>query len=303
MGDGVETWRGGVSPWQCDQMGHMNLRFHVAHAMEGLAGFAAAIGMPRAFAQHSTSTLVVRQHHIRFLKEARAGDALHLTVGLLEMAESEAGVLELLLHSASREPAAVFHTRLAHARAGDAQPFAWSRAALARAGALEVEVPAALAPRSLKPGPCRTDAGLERADALGLRRYGAGAFGAADCDVFGRVGAARIMGVLADGSAHEVAAIRAAAGEQVGVAVVEYRLSYLDWPAAGDRYDIRSGLGSAEPRRLGMEHWVLDPASGRPWALAEAVLIPFDLEKRKALTLSEPALAALRAQAPPLPAG
>ncbi len=295
--EGVETWRGGVNPWQCDQMGHMNVRFYVAHAMEALAGLAAGLGMPRAFAPHGASTLVVREHHIRFLKEARAGDALHMTAGVLQMAESEASALELMVHSASGEPAAVFHTRLAHARAADAQPFAWSRVTLERAKALMVEVPQALSPRSLTPGKAGAAASLQRAEKLGLGRYGAGLFGPHDCDVFGRVGASQIMARLADGSAHEVAGVRRAVGESVGVAVVEYRLSYLDWPGAGDRYDIRSGLKLAEPRRIQFENWVLDPHTGRPWAIAEAVLIPFDLEARKALTLPGAALDALRGQA------
>ena len=293
-GEGVETWRGGVSPWQCDQMGHMNVRFYVAYAMEALAGLAGGLGMPRAFAPRGGSTLIVREHHIRFLREARAGDGLHMTVGMLQMAESEAGTLQLMLHSDSGQPSAVFHTRLAHARAADGQPFPWSRGAIERAGGLMVEVPEGLSPRSLEPGRGRTGASLRQAEALGMNRYGAGLFGPEDCDAFGRVDASRIMGRLADGSAHEVASVRQAVGESVGVAVVEYRLTYLDWPGAGDRFDIRSGLKQVEPRRLGFEHWVLDPESGRPWVVAEAVLLPFDLEARKGLTLSEPALAALR---------
>ena len=295
--EGVETWRGGVSPWQCDQMGHMNVRFYVAQAMEALAGLAAGLGMPRAFAPHGASTLAVREHHIRFLKEARTGDALHMTVGVLQMAESEASVLQLMFHSASGEPAAVFHTRLAHVRAPDAQAFAWSRSAIDRAKALMVEVPDGLSPRSLTPGKAPAAANLQRAEKLDMGRYGAGLFGPEDCDVFGRVRPGQIMARLADGSAHEVAGVRRVVGESVGVAVVEYRLNYLDWPSAGDRYDIRSGLRQAEPRRIQFENWVLDPESGRPWAIAEAVLIPFDLDARKALTLEGPALDALRGQA------
>ncbi|MEI9891118.1 MAG: hypothetical protein WDN45_11635 [Caulobacteraceae bacterium] len=29
---GTEIWRGGVTPWQCDEMGHMNVRFYLAAA-------------------------------------------------------------------------------------------------------------------------------------------------------------------------------------------------------------------------------------------------------------------------------
>ena len=45
----VEVWRGAVQAWECDEMGHMNVRFHLAKAMQGLAGAAAALGMPHAF--------------------------------------------------------------------------------------------------------------------------------------------------------------------------------------------------------------------------------------------------------------
>ena len=47
---GLEVWRGGVNTWECDRMGHLNVRFHVAHAAEGLVGLAAGLGLPRAFA-------------------------------------------------------------------------------------------------------------------------------------------------------------------------------------------------------------------------------------------------------------
>jgi acyl-CoA thioester hydrolase len=295
-GAGIETWRGGVNPWQCDQMGHMNVRFYVAHAMEALAGLAASLGMPRAFDPHGVSTLIVREHHMRFLKEARAGDALHMTVGVLDLTECEARVLQTMHHSPSGEATAVFHTRLEHARASDAQPFAWSQAAREHARPLQIDVPESLKPRSLTPGAPIPKASLERAETLAMSRYGAGLFGPGDCDAFGRVSPAQIMGRFADGSAHEIAELRAVLGAEVGVAVVEHRLAYLDWPVAGDRFDIRSGLKRAEPRRLLFEDWILDPASGRPWAIAEVVLLPFDLAARKALSLSDKALAALKAR-------
>jgi len=83
MTGGIEIWRGGVNTWECDEMGHMNVRFYVARAMEGLVGLAAALGLPHAFAAHAGATLLVREQHIRFLREARAGAALHMTGGVV----------------------------------------------------------------------------------------------------------------------------------------------------------------------------------------------------------------------------
>jgi acyl-CoA thioester hydrolase len=281
-------------------MGHLNVRFYVAHAMEGLAGLAAALGMDQAFSPRATSTLVVAEHHIRFLKEARAGDALHMTAGVLQMDAHGAVVLQIMRHSSTGQPSAVFQTRLVHAKATDAQAFGWPKASLERAARVMVEMPAGFGHRSLEPGEAAPHASLERAERLGLVRYGAGAFGPHECDAFGRISAAQIMARMGDGAAQAIGSTRQAVGsvspggQPVGVAVVEYRLIYLDWPHAGDRFDVRSGLRLAESRRLGWTHWMLDPGTGRPWAIAIGVLVPFDLQARKTVSLPDEAIQALR---------
>ena len=33
----IELYRGSINTWECDEMGHMNVRFYVARMMEGLA--------------------------------------------------------------------------------------------------------------------------------------------------------------------------------------------------------------------------------------------------------------------------
>lgn len=123
MTGAVEVWRGGVNTWECDEMGHMNVRFYVARFMEGLAGIALKLGMPEAFAPDATATLLVQDHHLRFLKEAHAGTPLHMTGGVVEIADAGALVLLILYHSRTGEPCATALTRLAHA-AKDERPFA-----------------------------------------------------------------------------------------------------------------------------------------------------------------------------------
>jgi acyl-CoA thioester hydrolase len=301
----IEIWRGGVNTWQCDQMGHLNVRFYMSHVMEGLAGLAAALGMERAFAPRAASTLVVSEHHIRFLKEARVGEALHMTGAVLEMAEDETRLVQTMLHSASGEPAAIFQSRAAHVTSGDVKAFPWPATARTKAQALTGTIPPALAPRSLTPGGAAAPKSLQDLDALDLKLHGAGAFGPQDCDVFGRARPDQIMGRISDGAAHSIAAMRevvgdiASGGRPIGVAVVEYRLIYQDWPGAGDRYEMRSGVVFGRPRLIRWAHFLNDPTTGRPWARAESVLVPFDLDLRKAITLPEPVVKALEALARP----
>jgi acyl-CoA thioester hydrolase len=298
---GVEVWRGGVATWECDAMGHLNVGFYVAKSMEALAGLAAELGMPQAYSGRAEATLIVREQHIRFLREARPGAPLHITGGVVEIGETDARLLLLMRHQ-SGELAASFQTVVAHATARQGRPFPWPERVRARAEALRVEVPKEAAPRSIGLDPIETTASLERAVALGLRRTGLGAVQAGDCDAFGRMRTELMMARISDGIPHFFAGPRpgvAETGGRAGGAALEYRLIHFDWPRAGDRVELRSGSAGGDARFRRLVHWLLDPATGRPWGSAEAIAVSFDLETRKIITLSDEALATANAEAVP----
>jgi acyl-CoA thioester hydrolase len=294
MGEAVEVWRGSVATWECDSMGHLNVGFYMVKAMEALIGMAAELGMPHAFAPHADATLIVREQHIRFLREAQVGARLHIDAGVLEMGEDDASVLLLMRHH-DGELAASFRMRVAHATTGEGRVFPWPAWARARAAAMTIEAPEKAQPRGVSLAPVEVAASLPRALELGLRRIGLGGFRLGDCDSFGRMRTELVMARISDSVAHLMAALlgELASGERrLGAVVLEYRLIYLDWPRAGDRYELRSGFVGAEPRLRRMMHWFLDPATGRPWASAEAVAAVFDLETRKTVALTDTELAA-----------
>src|SRR5262245_31151972 len=83
-------YKGSANAWECDEMGHLNVRFHVERAMMGLAALAQQIGMPRASQAQAGATLQPLDLHIRFLKEARPGAPLQMRGGVLEIGESDA---------------------------------------------------------------------------------------------------------------------------------------------------------------------------------------------------------------------
>lgn len=295
----IEVWRGGVAMWECDSMGHLNVGFYVAKAMEGLAGLAAELGMPGAFAPRSHATLVVREQHIRFLREARPAAPLSMTAGVVSLDETEARVLLLMRH-ASGELAASFNTVVAHATATEARAFPWPERVRARAEALSIEVPPEAAPRSLHLDLVETQAGLPRAVELGMIRTGLRVISAEDCDVFGRMRTEMLMHRLSDGVPHIFGGRRPGADSgdrRVGGAALEYRLIHHAWPQAGDRVELRSGAAGGDARFRRLVHWLLDPDTGRPWASAEAIAISLDLETRKIITLSDAEYARVQAEA------
>lgn len=284
---GVEVWSGSVNPWECDLMGHMNVRFYVAKVSEGLVGLAAALGLPQAFSLRANATLLVREHHIRFLREARAGATLHMRGGVLEMGESEARLLLVLFHTATGQPAASFQTVVRHVTPGDAQPFDWSARTIALAAALTLPTPPYAVARSLDLAAVTPQASLARADAFGLPTVSAGAVLAQDCDVFGRMPPERFMSRISDGAVrlagHDRGLVDVAANpaNRSGGAVVEYRLLYLRWPRAGDRVQLRAGLAEVGERTQRRVYWVLDPQTGDAWGVAESIAVSIDLDTRK----------------------
>ena len=132
----IEIWRGGVATWECDSMGHLNVGFYVAKCMEALAGLAGELGMPRVFAASAEATVIVREQHIRFLREARPGAPLSITGGVIGMGEADARLLFLMRHQ-DGELAASFQTVVAHATAGEGRAFPWPDRIRTRAEALK----------------------------------------------------------------------------------------------------------------------------------------------------------------------
>lgn len=299
---GVEIWRGGVNTWDCDEMGHMNVRHYVVRAQEGLIGMAAELGLPHAFSPHANATLLVKEQHIRFLREAHAGAPLYMLGGVIEMNETEARILQLLIHPSSGEIAATFQTTVVHATPRDGQPFPWPKVARERAEALKVAVPERAQARSLDLSPFTPTASLARAHALGLARIGLGGLLPSDCDVFGRMRTEQFIGRVSDGIGTFIHPFRDVVVEhaehkpqRMGGAVLEYRIVHLAWPRAGDRIEIRSGLLGTDARTMRVVHWMLDPATGEPWGTSEAVAITFDLDARKVVPVTDAARAALAA--------
>ncbi|MBU1375291.1 MAG: thioesterase family protein [Alphaproteobacteria bacterium] len=282
-------------------MGHLNVGFYVAKSMEALAGLAAQLGMPGAFAASAEATLVVREQHIRFIKEARPGAPLTVSGGVIAMGESDARLMLLMRHHTG-DLAASFQMLVSHATARDGRAFPWPDRIRARAEALTAEVPDNAAPRSIGLAPIETQASLARADALGLSRTGLRVMDAQDCDAFGRMRTEMFMHRLSDGIPHFFVGRRPGAidtSRKVGGAALEYRLIHHAWPRPGDRLELRSGSAGGDPRFRRLVHWLLDPDTGRPWGSAEAIAVSFDLETRKLITLSDEEFARVEADAVP----
>jgi acyl-CoA thioester hydrolase len=296
------VYQGSVNTWECDEGGHLNVRFHLERAMLGLGRLAAAMEMPRAFAADSVATLAPMELHARFLKEARPGASLVMHGGVVEMREQDAIVCLDMRHEDGM-PATAFTLRAAHVDARGRKPFPWSKRTRAAADLLKCTPGAHAQPRSsdisLKPA----QASVARAMELGAAHIGASMVTPDQCDAFGRLRAEHIFGRVSDSVSnllsrwrHEMNADTGSGDAVPAGAVVEARMVFRRWPRAGDLIDVYSGLTEVGGKTIRLVHWLLDPATGRAWASVEAISLTFDARTRKAMAPSPEARSAALAR-------
>ncbi|MCA0204794.1 MAG: thioesterase [Proteobacteria bacterium] len=294
----TEVWRGSVAAWECDEMGHLNTRFYVLRAVEGLAMLLAQLGLPGTTRADAETSFAVEDMHIRFHREARQAASLSLSGGVLEAGEDWAEVLLVMEDVAKAEVKATFRIRLRHIRPASDAALPWPEGFPARAEARRVSMPEIAAPRSTPVGPVVSRASA--AAARGMARLSMGVVGPDRVDAFGRMGAWNFIGAVSDGIRSLTGPFRDIIAQnadpvpaRVGGAVVEFRILHLDWPRLGDAYEVRGGLQGIEGQVQKLVFWMLDPVSGRVWGTMQSIAVNFDLDTRKVIRVSDRARAVL----------
>lgn len=294
-----EVWRGGVNSWECDEMGHLNTRFYVMRAVEGLTLLLAQLGLPGLSRPGAATTFAVEEMHIRFHREARESASLRLTGGVLGSDATGAEVLLVMEDISKAEIKATFRTRLRHVDAASGVAVPWPDGFAGRAEARRVALPAHAEPRSTGRGPVASVASL--AAAQGLARMSLGVVGPDRADVFGRLATWGFAGAVSDGirsvtgPTREIVAGHAdPVPARVGGAVLEFRILHLDWPRLGDAYEVRGGLAGVEGSVQKLVFWMLNPIDGRVYGTMESVSVNFDLDTRRVIRISDRARALLQ---------
>jgi acyl-CoA thioester hydrolase len=288
-------YRGSVNTWECDEGGHMNVRFHLDRAMIGLAHLAHALEMPRAFTPLAGATLVPLEAHVRFLKEALPGAPLTMHGGVVKLGESDASVCLDMRHG-DGAPSSCFTLKLAHVDTRGFRPFPWSQRARAAATRLHIALPAHAKPRSIDLSAPPSDATRQGAIDAGAMRIGATMISPDQCDAFGRMRGEHVVGRVSDSVPNMLAQWRQdAAADNGGAApagaVVEARLVFRRFPRAGDLVEVYSGVVEVGDKTLRLVHWLVDPESGAAWASMEAVALTFNTTTRKTIAPSPEARA------------
>lgn len=280
-----DLWRGAANAWECDELGHLNVRFYLAKANEALAHLAARIGLSNGENAKAAALLAPVDVRVRYLAEARPGAPLAIAGGVADLTEDALTACLVMRHALSGAPAASIVIRAVHADRRRTRVYPFSSAIREAAEALRIETPPEAAPRSISTGSVEPEATLARAEALGLAEIGRGVFLASDADAARFVRFDTFIGRISDSIAGYLFHVLPPPEEsRVAGALLEARLAIRATPRAGDAYVIRSAITGIEGKTMRLVHWILDPISGAPWATSEGVPAFFDLEARKAVT-------------------
>jgi len=282
----IEVHRGSVQTWECDAMGHMNVRFYLSRAGDGLAALASELGAGRRHERRLGRGLSAVEHHVRFHGELRPGAPVVMRAGVLDVHPHGLRVYLELRNAAGEELGATFVAEARYLGLATHEAAALPDDVRMRANELRLSLPEQGRARGLSLDVPRASPTVKQADDLGLWQIYRGVVHAADCDTNGHLTPDGLMGRLSDGIPNLVAFLGGgdrSAAVHLGGAAVEYRLVYRSWPRVGDHLSVRSGLRGVGEKSLHLVHWIFDPESGKAVASAEAVSINLDLRTRRSM--------------------
>jgi acyl-CoA thioester hydrolase len=289
----IEVLRSGVNTWECDQMGHLNVRHYFGRANHGLVTLALHLGLSPSQMRAEGLTLRARDQHVRFIRELRPGTHYVVHAGVVSASRERLQVYEEMRLVYRPEVAAsmLSEVSLVEVATGRERPF--PDAVLARAREAATNIPSESAPRGIERTaprvPPRRDEALQR----GLIGAYLGPVLAEDCDAHGAMTEAAFMARVSDGIGHLFQALHGSRLAGVGGAALEYRYVFHERPRLGDVVEVRSGLKGLGRKTSHLCHWIFNVETGSCAATSEAVAVSFDLTTRKSIEISAESRTAL----------
>lgn len=279
----VETYRGSVNRWECDENDHQNVRFYLAKLQQGLG--IALTKLKLASKQDAPMLLKsVTSHHIRYLREARIAVPQVIYCGVLDFQPNQKLTLLSLMHNSSnQELLATFISEFDLAQHNSSlhiSPADW------------IEAPPEALPKGV-PAAASDYAGLSLNQALdvGFAQVGAGVIQSAECDAQGQIESFHVMGRMSDAMPNLWALFQteeeldARSSGITGGAVLEYRLQFHQPIRLGTQFAHLGGIHTLGNKTQSISHLIYDAADESLLVSAEALGISMDLQTRKSIAI------------------
>jgi acyl-CoA thioester hydrolase len=283
----LETYRGSVNRWECDENDHQNVRFYLAKLQQGLLIGLSKTGLTKP--SNAPSLLkCVTSHHIRYLREARIAVPQVIHCGVLEHQPGHSlKLLSLMRNSSNNELLATFITDLDLTINTASQLIEMANINL-------VSAPADALAKGVSAAPS-TYARLSPKQALdvGFAQVGAGVISANECSNDGDIEVFQVMGRLSDGMPNLWALfqtdeeLQARSNGITGGAVLEYRLTFHQQVQQGMQFSHLAGIHALGNKTQSICHLMYESTTNALLVSAEALGISMDLNTRKSIAIPQ----------------
>lgn len=280
----TQTWAGECSAWECDELGHMNMR-HYAHKIdEARRGLVIRLGLTTAFKPGTPSTVRCRDFHIKYQGEARPGNALRIDSAVIELSEGSAKFCHIMTHKDGRIAATAVET-VEHVYLPEDKVFAWPKRVRSAAPHFTVDMPSPAKPRNIDGSTKHIGMSQAALTKAGATFVGTGIFGPSELDISNRV----TMGSFFGRTTSTIAWFsegwpefedEAYIGSDKSGALLEMRAVIHRYPGQGDAYIYAPAITSANAYTREFVHNLVDPISGDSWVSMQASACKFDLKAR-----------------------
>lgn len=275
-----------VVSWECDELGHLNMRHYMTKTEQARQMFFMRLGLEDAFKSGSDSTVRTREFTVRYLKESRPAERIRIETGILSINEDSADLLHIFYHGGQTVSAVILETvHHIYLRTGEA--FRWPQRVREAAPSVMCKLPSIAMTRGLPdvgiPAAHRRESLIEK----GAKLIGMGVFLPTETDVFECVTPQTLCGRASDsiGNFTEAWGGRieefTAGNSTISGALLEIR-GFIHRPAtAGNPFEFYSALHGANPYTRQITHHIVNPITGESWASMIASSCLFDVKSRK----------------------
>jgi len=298
MGFFFKTWAGECSAWECDGLGHLNMRHYMTKVYQARQMFFIELGLHEAFKSDAFSTVKVKDFHIKYLAEARPDNPLYIETGLLDLADTHLRLCHMMFHGDGRMAATIVET-VEHISLRTKRAFDWSQKFRGASEAYQVEQPQPSKPRNLSyktKSKALTETLLKK---LGVKQIGAGVFQPHEMGLDGSATPQALLGrttetisLMMDGYPEFLDPDYHASGKSG--ALLEAQVFINRRAEAGDGYRFYSGVAKGGTYTRELIHNVIDVASGENIFSMIGDGCLFDLKARKLIKATESQVAAVQ---------
>lgn len=291
----IETYRGTVFRWEVDQVDHFTVAYYAQRFGDATLGLLEAIGLGPAYMRRTGRGCVTTDSQIRYFRELRAGDILHIDSAVRGADAAGVRLGHRLFDSGTGTLCATVEAGTRHVELAGRTPVALAPAQEAAARARQVAWDGPAPER--RPVPAG-DAGFVDSGRDTVKPW--------EIDAYGEAAPSSYIHRFSAANGHAVAALGMTPAYQReqrrGFSTFEFQLRFFGGLRAGDLVTLRTGLLHVGTSSLRVFHRMSNAGTGELVATLDQLGVHLDMDARRPAPLPETLRERALALLVPLPA-